>query len=96
MLGLHIVQIIFVQLTYVLFAKCYLCYMFSLLYVHLFNWAIDPLAKVLCSIGFLFNSFWAIRDVQWDMFGSPATVQERHCRRLTPMYSSLNIRIQLR
>ena len=47
--------------------------MFNLLYVQLFNWAIDPLAKVLCSIGFLFNSFWAIRDVQWDMFGSPAT-----------------------
>ena len=47
--------------------------MFNLLYVQLFNWAIDPLAKVLCSIGFLFNSFWAIRDVQWDMFASPAT-----------------------
>ena len=47
--------------------------MFNLLYMQLFNWAIDPLAKVLCSIGFLFNSFWAIRDVQWDMFGSPAT-----------------------
>ena len=49
--------------------------MFNLLYVQLFNWAIDPLAKVLCSIGFLFNSFWAIRDVQWDMFGSPATIK---------------------
>ena len=49
--------------------------MFNLMYVQLFNWAIDPVAKVLCSIGFLFNSFWAIRDVQWDMFGSPATEQ---------------------
>ena len=48
--------------------------MFNVQYAQLFNWAIDPLAKVLCSIGFLFNSFWAMRDVQWDMFGSPATV----------------------
>ena len=36
--------------------------------VQLFNWAIDLVAKVLCSIGFLFNSFWAMRDVQCDMF----------------------------
>ena len=42
--------------------------MFNLLYVQFFKWAVDLVAKVLCSIGILFNSLWAMRDVQCDMF----------------------------